>query len=305
MKRVLLVVNLLSGMGAARDLLYNIVMGLSLADCEVTVVPLLFPARRTTAQILERAQERYDVISCFGGDGTLNHLVDEYVRQGITLPIGYLPAGSTNDFARSLSLPADCNEGARIIAGDRLYRYDVGIFNGRAFNYIAAFGAFTKVSYETSQTFKNMLGYAAYIVTALFSVAESYNIRCPMVIEHDGVREEGSFIFGAVSNSTSVAGFKVPFEHEVRMDDGVFEVILIRAPESFADFTHIIGCLAVGNLNSPYIQAFQTTALTIHAKDNTAWTLDGEYGGTPQTVEITALRQRVPLLVPQPPEQTA
>ena len=255
---------------------------------------------RDAYEIVKEYQDKVDLVVASGGDGTLDEVVTALMETDSRVPVGYLPAGSTNDFARTLGIPSDSIAGVQNIAAGQVFRYDVGVFNDRYFNYIAAFGAFTKVAYETNQTFKNVLGYAAYILSALFNVAESVNIRCPMLIEHDGVKKEGSYVFGAVSNSTSVAGFRVPFGSEARMDDGLFEIVLIRAPESFSDFAEIIGCLMTGNLNSPYIEVFQSKEITIVPRSKVAWTLDGEYGGMPDTIHITALRQRIPMIVSGP-----
>ncbi len=300
MKHAFLILNPNAGMGVARDRLYDIITAFSEEGYATTVCPLLLDRGVTSEALLKEAGTGYEVVVCFGGDGTLSHMINDYIRLGLTQPIGYLPDGSTNDFARTLGIPSDSIAGVQNIAAGQVFRYDVGVFNDRYFNYIAAFGAFTKVAYETNQTFKNVLGYAAYILSALFNVAESVNIRCPMLIEHDGVKKEGSYVFGAVSNSTSVAGFRVPFGSEARMDDGLFEIVLIRAPESFSDFAEIIGCLMTGNLNSPYIEVFQSKEITIVPRSKVAWTLDGEYGGMPDTIHITALRQRIPMIVSGP-----
>ena len=298
MKKVLLILNPSSGMGAAEVQLYHIISSFASNDCLVTVYPLLFEHGFSSRKALELAKDQYDIVVCFGGDGTLSHTINDYISMGLTVPLGYLPAGSTNDFAHSLGIPSDCIAGSKAIAHGKVFHYDVGCFNDSYFNYIAAFGAFTKVTYETNQAFKNVLGYAAYVVSALFSVAESMNIRCPITLEHDGKREEMSLIFGAVSNSTSVAGFKVPFERDVKMDDGLFEVILIKAPENFGDLTQIIGCLAIGSLDNPFIQVFQTSELHIIPHEHIAWTLDGEYGGTPEDILISNLKQCIPILIP-------
>lgn len=300
MKHIFLIVNPSAGMGAARERLYDILTAFAEEECVTTVCPILPDRGITSDVLLQEVDDTRDIIVCFGGDGTLSRTIDSYIRLGLTRPIGYLPAGSTNDFARSLGIPGEATRAARAIARGKVFRYDVGMFNNRSFNYIAAFGAFTKVSYETNQAFKNVLGYAAYVLSALFTVGEAMNIRCPMVVEHDGEQEEGSFIFGAISNSTSVAGFRVPFEKEARMDDGLFEVMLIRSPETLGDFTTIMGCLATGNLASPFIEVFQTDELLLHSGNSTAWTLDGEYGGSPETIHISMLQRRIPLILELP-----
>ncbi|MCR4708117.1 MAG: YegS/Rv2252/BmrU family lipid kinase [Clostridiales bacterium] len=300
MKHIFLIVNPTAGMGAARERLFDILTAFAEEGC-VTTVALIQPEWGPMSDtLLREADDTRDIIVCYGGDGTLSRTIDSYVRLGMTRPIGYLPAGSTNDFARSLGLPGESVRGARAIARGKVFRYDLGVFNDSFFNYVAAFGAFTKVSYETNQAFKNILGYAAYVLSALFAVGEAMNVRCPMVIEHDGKKEEGSFIFGSVSNSTSVAGFRVPYDKEARMDDGLFEVLLIRAPENIVDFTAVLGCLASGNLTNPYIELFQTDDLVIHSKSKAAWTLDGEYGGNPESIHISMLRRRIPLILDIP-----
>ena len=298
MKRILLIMNPSAGMGAAEERLYDIVVTLAQEGCETTPVPMLLDRGLTSEKILDEEDGRFDIIACFGGDGTLHHLVDGYVAHGLTKPIGYLPAGSTNDFARSIGLPEDLPGGLQNIAHGVPTALDIGVFNDSHFNYVAAFGAFTKVSYETNQAFKNLLGYAAYIISALWSVGESVNVRCPMTVEHDGVRTEGSYIFGAVSNSTSIAGFKVPFDQEVSMSDGILEAILVRAPENLMDFTQIVGCLMAGTLDCPFIETFQAREIHIHSASKAAWTLDGEFGGEPEDVHISVLQKRLSLLLP-------
>ena len=184
----------------------------------------------------------YDRIICSGGDGTLSEVVTGLIHGGLKQPLGYLPAGSTNDFSKTLRLPANLCKAAAIAAAGEPFACDMGQFNdSHIFVYVAAFGLFTNVAYETPQEIKQILGHAAYVLKGIQSLTDitSYS----MTIQHDGIVEEGNFIYGMVSNSVSVGGFQGMKNHDVILDDGKFEVLLVETPTSLAQLNTIIAAL--------------------------------------------------------------
>ena len=298
MKKILLLVNAAAGTGAARNIVYEAVEGLSVRECLVTVLPILPGKGMSAEHLIGEHGAGYDAVMCAGGDGTLSHVIQGILKAGLKKPVAYLPCGSANDYAKSLGIPASMEEICAAAAGMKTASLDVGIFNDRWFNYVAAFGAFTKVSYSTSREVKNFLGYAAYILEGIRTLPENISTRSMLRITHDGVQEEGEYLFGSVSNSTSLGGMPQPLIQRARLDDGLFEVMLIRAPENLVEIGDIISTLAAGSTDSPYVHMFRTDSLQIEALSETAWTLDGEYGGTPRNVQIEVCRRAVKLLVP-------
>ena len=298
MKRVLLILNSTAGRGTAQNSLYDLLQDLALRGCVTTVCPIV-PGRGLTSDAYMADGEQYDVIACIGGDGTLSHVINSYMELGLQMPIAYRPTGSTNDFSRSLGLPAEQEKLAGVIAEGDLFRYDIGQFNERYFNYVAAFGAFTDVSYRTNQQFKNVAGHAAYLLSALGDLPGNISTRCAMRVEHDGVVLEGEYLYGAVSNARSVGGFTMPFASDVQLDDGLFEVLLIKAPNTVFELNQIIGSLLTGNMNDPFIQLFQARHLVFTSEEPTTWTTDGEFGGEITRAEIRNLPARIPILVPK------
>ena len=299
MKKVLLLVNGTAGTGASKLNLYEILENLAVHDCLVTAFPILPEKDMTAERLIEKYGADYDTIMCAGGDGTLSHTIRGIMNAGLKKPIAYLPCGSTNDYAKSLGISASIPENCAAAAGNRTAAFDIGRFNDSYFNYVAAFGAFTKVSYSTSQLAKNYLGYAAYILEGLLTLPENISSHCQMRISFDGGQEEGSYLYGAVTNSTSVGGMASPISQRAKLNDGLFEVMLVTAPENLGivELGDIVTTLASGSTDSPYIRVFQTSRLQIEALNRVAWTLDGEYGGCPQTVKIEVCRRAVRMLV--------
>lgn len=302
-KRVLLLVNPASGVGASRSMTFDIIRLLTIRGCEVTVYPILPNYGLISETIIRKEHERFDVIACCGGDGTLNHVVGSMARFGIRKPIGYIPSGSTNDFARSLGITDNLDRNCAAIAGKNYLDYDIGRFNDSYFNYVAAFGAFTKVSYETDQAVKNAIGYAAYILGGILSLPESIGVRCHLKILHDGIEEEGDYVFGAVSNATSVGGIASLPIQKASLNDGVFEVMLISAPDNIQELGETLAGLASGDTSNRHIKIFTAREIKISHKEKTAWTLDGEYGGTHREVSISVCPGRVRILLPESQQQ--
>lgn len=225
-----------------------------------------------------------DMIVCSGGDGTLNEVVTGLLEVGSEIPLGYIPAGSTNDFATSLSIPKDMLRAATAIVEGQQYQCDVGAFNDDTFVYIAAFGLFTDVSYQTDQALKNVLGHVAYILEGMKRIFEIQSY--PLRIEANGQVLEHDYIFGMVSNSRSVGGFKNLTGKNVEMDDGLFEVTLIHKPKNPLELNEIVASLLSAEDNSSLIDSFKTDKIKIIGEDQIPWTLDGEFGGNHSQVEI-------------------
>lgn len=310
-KKVLLLINERAVAGSAKGKLFEIVSALALAHCEVTVYPILPSAGITSESIFAdviREQRTYDLIACSGGDGTLNHVMHCMIAWNLALPVLYFPAGTTNDFARTLNIPTEVKEITSLLTSGDLFHYDIGCFNDKHFNYIAAFGAFTSVSWSTDQGFKNALGYGAYFLEGIRSAGDALRSRCPMKITCDGTTIEGDFLFGAVSNSTSVAGFRTQALEQAALNDGVFEVILIKAPNDLSGIAELLNImrLAISDSSSDALQgndAFQilhAREIHVEADQPISWTLDGEYGGEPKNVDIRVLPQRGCIYVPGP-----
>lgn len=300
-KKVLLLVNAAAGTGNAGGNTYHIVECLAKDGCEVTVYPLLPDQKGLGAEeIISSHDGQFNLIVCCGGDGTLNHVINAIMKLTHKVPIGYFPSGSTNDFAKSLGVPRKLADNCAAISRGTAFSYDIGQFNQQYFNYIAAFGAFTAVSYQTSQNAKNSLGYPAYLLKSLSVFPESINYRCHMQIIHDGTADEDDFLFGYVSNSSSIAGISARDLKQIALNDGLFEVLLIKAPDRLTDIAEIINGLMSGDFNrqSPYVRLFKTSHVQFISDDRTDWTLDGEYGGKTSTADIYNLQNAMQIMIP-------
>ncbi len=294
MKRTLFVYNPRAGKGTVVKNLHEIVDAFTKENHPVTVYPTQMQGDACRL-VKERDAEQYDLIVCSGGDGTLREVVNGLIKSGVTVPVGYIPAGSTNDFARSLGLSEDIGEATEIITKGTPFLCDAGNFNGENFVYIAAFGLFTDVSYATNQQWKNIFGHVAYILEGVKSLSaiQSYEVQ----VEYDEGIMKGNYIYGMVTNSLSVGGFKNITGKDVSFDDGKFEVILIRRPATFAELNDIVISLLRQSFDAVCMQSFKTSYLKIKSRDEVNWTLDGEFGGTYTDVEIKNVQKAFPIMV--------
>ena len=290
MKKMLFLFNPRSGKEQIKGHLLRILDIFSKAgyDIRVHVTQCSKDAQKT----VEHQGKNVDVIVCSGGDGTLDEVVTGITEVGSKVPVGYIPAGSTNDFANSLFMPKNMLDAASMIMKEEIYRCDVGRFNSQTFAYVAAFGLFTDVSYETSQDLKNILGHLAYVLEGAKRLLDikAYHMK---VTTETGVIED-NFIYGMVTNSRSVGGFK-NLTKDVDMNDGLFEVTLIVQPKNPLEMQEIVRNLLNMEDNSDLIYSFKARKLTVEAEEEVAWTLDGEYGGSPRLVEIENLQQALNL----------
>ena len=287
-KKLVFIFNPKAGKGKIKTSLMEIVDIFN--KCGYEVIIRATQAPRDAYEQVKKYADQVDLIVCSGGDGTLDEVVTGITEVGSNVPIGYIPAGSTNDFANSLFMPKNMLDAASMIMDGEIYKCDVGRFNHQTFAYVAAFGLFTDVSYETSQDLKNILGHLAYVLEGAKRLLDikSYHMK---VVTESGVIED-NFIYGMVTNSRSVGGFK-NLTKDVDMNDGLFEVTLIVQPKNPLEMQEIIRNLLSMEDNSDLIYSFKARKLTIEADEAVAWTLDGEYGGSPEVVEIENHRARM------------
>lgn len=290
-KSMLFVYNPKAGKAGIRSNLLDIIDTFVKAGYEVTAHPTQAPG--DAVKIVRERRDGYDMVACSGGDGTLDEVVTGMMQCEERIPIGYVPAGSTNDFANSLGIPRKMLEAADVVVGGRDFACDVGSFNNKNFIYVAAFGIFTNVSYETKQDIKNVLGHAAYL---LEGVKRLPSVRSyPLKIFHDDQIIEGEFLYGMITNSNSVGGFRGITGKDILLDDGLFEVTLIRKPDNPLDLNNIILALVDKRVKSEHIYTFKTSKLTVEGEEPISWTLDGEFGGE-HTKAIIENRQKVLIL---------
>ena len=294
-RKLLFIFNPHSGKGLIRNHLVDIVDAMVKADYEVTIYTT--QAQGDAIGKIEQEAKNYDRIICSGGDGTLDEVVTGMIRSGASVPIGYIPAGSTNDFANSLGIPKGMQAAAQTALNGKDFPCDVGYFNGDTFVYVAAFGLFTEVSYQTSQQMKNILGHVAYILEGCKHLRDIPSYR--MVVDYDDNHITDQFIYGMVTNSVSVGGFKGITGSDVMLDDGVFEVTLIKKPKNPIELNEILACLTSLIDDSELIYSFKTKEIHFSSADKVAWTLDGEFGGEHEEVTVKNLQQSVNILVPE------
>ncbi len=293
-RKMLFVYNPKAGKAHIRNHLLDIIDIFTRGGYEVTTVPT--QAAGDAMQIVKDREDNYDMVVCSGGDGTLDEVVTGMLEGEKQLPIGYVPAGSTNDFANSLHLPKTMKKAAEVVVNGSPFPCDVGVFNEDKFVYIAAFGVFTDVSYETKQEIKNVLGHTAYILEGVKSISAIKPFYFKVM--HDGETIEGDFIYGMVTNSDSVGGFKKITGKDVSLNDGVFEVTLIRMPKNPIELSMIGAALMNRDFNSEYMYCFKTSEIIFESDEEVAWTLDGEFGGNHREVCIKNCEKAMEIMVP-------
>ena len=275
MKKLLFVVNGHSGKGQIKNKLLDIIDIMIKEGYHVQVHTT--QEREDATKVVREQAKYYDLVVCSGGDGTLDEAVTGMMQSEVRTPLGYIPAGSTNDFANSLEIPKDMIQAAKTAVLGVPFSCDVGEFNGDYFIYVAAFGIFTDVSYATSQELKNALGHVAYILEGAkrLHTIKSYHMR----VEYDGNEIEGDFLLGMITNSTSVG-------KDVKLDDGMFEVTLIHKPKNIIELNTIIASLTNLKDETDLIDSFRADSVKFYSEEEIPWTLDGEFGGDHKEVQI-------------------
>ena len=295
LERILFLYNAHAGKGKIKMDLSDIVELFVNADYEVTIHST--KGRGDAKEVATAKGIDYDIIVASGGDGTLSEVINGVmtIERDKRPKIGFIPAGTTNDFAMNFKIPKEMVNAARQIVIGKPYPYDIGSFNGKYFHYVASFGLFAGVSYTTPQAFKNILGRMAYVAEGAKSLAyiQSYNMR----VEFGGNVIEDEFINGMITNANSVGGFKSITGKNVTLNDGLFEVMLIKMPNNLIELQSILNCLILQDLQNNYIYKFKASHIKIKADKNVDWTLDGEFGGECIETEIINHKQAIDFLV--------
>ncbi len=292
-KTLLLIVNPRAGRARSAAPLFEAVARFSEAGYLVSI-------RRTqesghATRLAAEEGPRFDAVVCCGGDGTLNEVVRGLMTLDSPPPVGYIPGGSTNDFAASLELPADPALAAERILNSPGKRLDVGTFNGRPFIYVASFGAFTRASYSAPQSTKNDLGHLAYFLEGAKDLSSFRPYRAKVITDSEAF--DGEFLFGAVTNATSVGGLmKLPRE-QVVMDDGQFELLLIPNPRNAVELQALILSLVLQNFTGEGVIFRHVSSVTVQTPEAFPWTLDGEYGPGVEQVKIRNMPKRLEFLL--------
>jgi len=296
-KTLLLIFNPKAGVQTLRARLFDVVDAFTAAGYLVTVYPTQAAGEvGTTVAALGAA---YDLLVCAGGDGTVSEAINAIMDMAEKpAAFGFIPSGTVNDFAVSLGVPTDVVTAAEVILNGAPRLVDVGRFDEKHFIYVAAFGLFTDVSYSTSQSAKNWLGKVAYFLEGAKRVGQLIAYSCEFDI--DGEYIAGEFIFGAIANTHSIAGIKMPTGMNAQMDDGLFDVILIKKPENLKDGQEIIASLLAHEEKSPYVTFRKAKKIDFHAFQEVPWTLDGDFGGEFYRAEIVNLQQAAAVITPPP-----
>jgi YegS/Rv2252/BmrU family lipid kinase len=283
-----------SGRRKARMMIYSIVNFLSKNGCRTTVFATT--CQGNAIELVQNHAASHDRIICCGGDGTLNEVFSGLASVNIKIPVGYIPTGTTNDLANALGLTSDAKRAMHLALHGEECNLDLGTFNhDKYFSYVASFGAFSNVAYETPQWLKNRLGRASYFFYGISEIAEirSHRVR----IEADETVIDGDFVYGSVSNSTVIGGLvKLP-EDSIRLDDGKFEVMLIKTPKGPTDLHLIVQGLVNQEYNDDSVLFFTASNITLTFEGDVPWTVDGEYAGENSKVTIGNIKQGIRILV--------
>lgn len=293
MKKALFVVNPAAGQKKIKASLADI---LSLFNGEQYETSVYMTRKETSVEdyVAERCKD-FDLLVCCGGDGTLNRTVNGLLKSDLSVPIGYIPAGSTNDFAAGLKLPSNPLEAAKRIINGKQHLHDAGFMDGRRnFVYVASFGAFSETSYMTSQSLKNALGHLAYILDGPKALMKIKPIA--LTCTYDGGNVSGDYIFGAVANSTSMGGVIKLRHPDISFSDGLFEMLLIKAPKNIFELQGIINSLLTYKYDTANVSLIHTSRAEFSFEKPTEWSLDGERYAGEKRAQIEILGQKIPFV---------
>lgn len=300
MKNLLLIVNPCSGKAKMGSALLSVVKIFSEADYEVTVYPTKERAD-ATRKVETVKSGQYDLIVACGGDGTLNEVITGLMHSGENIPIGYIPAGTLNEWSTGLGISRTIREAAKDIVTGTEIALDIGKFGDNYFTYTASFGAFTSASYSANQDVKNVLGQAAYFFEGIKSLGAIKPIH--LKFECEGKTVEDDFLFGAVSNSISVGGIVKFDQSTVKLNDGLFEVLLIKNPTNILKLQSVVDGILKHELDRDGMEFFHTDKITVTGGEGLDWTLDGEHGESHQIQEIENIHNAVRFIVPNKGEK--
>lgn len=293
MKKMLFILNPYAGMRKAAKNLAEVLAVFNRADYDVRVY--VTACQGDAVEAVRKFAAGMDLVVCSGGDGTFNETITGLMLAEAHIPVGYIPAGSTNDFAASLGLSTNVMQATRAILEGESRQYDVGKFGDRYFTYVASFGAFTRASYSTPQNVKNALGHTAYLLEGISELSQLKNIHVRLELD-DGRVIEDDFLFGAISNSTSVGGILTLDPKQVDMCDGRFELLLVREPEDLSEIPEFIRALQTQKYNCRMMTFVSASRVKVTAPTDMVWTLDGERAEGQEQVEATVLHRAIRLL---------
>lgn len=292
--KLLLAVNPCAGKGQAKRILLDIVGILTDGGYEATVLPTK-PGSETPKKIASLLRTNgYDLVVACGGDGTLHLVADGVLRAETHTPIGYIPLGTTNDFATSLNIPTSWRDATKALLHAKPVRHDIGFFNKLPYTYIACCGAFAETSFSTSQTLKNQLGHTAYLIHALPALTSLHPLQ--LEIEADDIHYAGPFLFCALANTRSVAGMVHLKAGQVHFQDGKFELLLIRYPNSMLEAGRLAKKLLASETDDPLLSLHHVSACKIRSKTPVSWSLDGEDGGKHTEVSLSVEKSAIYIL---------
>lgn len=295
-KKLLIIANPCSGKAKIKNDLLKIVQIFSNADYEVTVYPTKSRGDATVkAESLK--QDEFDRIVVCGGDGTLNEVITGIMHSGIKCTLGYIPLGTLNEWSSGLKISRNAIKAAEDVVIGAETDLDIGKFDDKYFSYTASFGAFTDASYSAPQEIKNVLGQAAYFFQGIKSLSNIKPIHLKFICDDREI--EGDFLFGAVSNSMSVGGIVKFSDSVVKLNDGKFEVLLIKNPTSILQFQSIVDGILRKDLERDGIEFFHAHEVTVTGGADVVWTLDGEYAEGKDAVTLTNMPSAIHLIVPQ------
>ena len=291
-KNLMLIINPVAGKETAKKNLADIVE--AFADSEYFVTVFVTKAKGDAIKYVSEYGYRFDLIVCCGGDGTMSELINGLIKADLDIPLGYIPAGSFNDFATYNNLSFDPAKAAKNIANGKCTAVDIIDFNGNYFINASEFGAFTRVSYSTPQKQKNLLGNAAYLLEGIKDIG---NITAKhMKVYANGEIIEGDYIFGILCNATKLANILRKKGKLIQEDDGIMEFGLIHMPSNPLDMQEILQALYKNDLSDPHITFFKSKEMTIETPENTNWSVDGELVITPNKFNVKVLHHRIKLL---------
>ena len=293
MKKMLFVINPFAGMRKAAKVLPEILSVFNRADFDVRIY--VTAGHMDAIQAVARMAPGMDLVVCSGGDGTFNETVTGLMQAGLDIPIGYIPSGSTNDFATTLGIPVDCIAAAKMIVEGVPVAYDTGKFGSRYFSYVASFGAFTKASYSTPQSVKNLLGHIAYLLEGMQELSQIRKLHVKLTLDEGEVLED-DYLFGAICNSTSVGGIMTLGPNQVDLTDGKFEVLLVRAPRTLQEIPECLLSVQKQQYNSTMMTFRNASRILVETDPEIPWTLDGEKEDGHDLVEIQNLHKAIRII---------
>ncbi len=293
LKKMLLIINPVAGKEQGKKYAFGLASFFTREGYLVTIRPTQIDSN-VNIEFVEKNVSDFDVIVCCGGDGTLNETIAGLIKSKSDVPLGYIPLGTTNDFAKTLGISSSPLEAALAISKEKIKKIDCGYFNGKTFVYVAATGAFTEASYGTTSTEKRYLGSLAYVINGVESLAKLKPFHLKAKANNEII--EGDYLYASVSNTTSLGGIFKLDPQKVQIDDGFFEFVLIKAPNNLSEKGKLLTGLLTESLNSEYVDLIYTPEIKIKLDTNMPWSLDGENGGEHKEIIIKNVSKKINML---------